>query len=81
MNCTPKTVDSYTNILKPFSTFCKLQGVKKLAEVDNFFVDSYLTEMSSRGHNDGVDIGGFSRTGAAKQHDDTSGFDVHMDVF
>ena len=40
MNCTPKTVDSYTNILKPFSSFCKLQGVKKLAEADNFFVDS-----------------------------------------
>ena len=53
MNCTPKTIDSYTNMLKPFSSFCKLQGVKKLEEVDNFFVDSYLAEMSSRGHNDG----------------------------
>ena len=53
MNCTKKTVRSYTDTLKPFQTFCDLQGVKNLADIDNFFVDNYFADMADKGHSDG----------------------------
>ena len=53
MNCTKKTVQSYTDTLKPFQTFCDLQGIKNLGDVDNFFVDSYFANMRDKGHSDG----------------------------
>ena len=53
MNCTPKTVQSYTDALKPFVTFCGLQGIKELGDVDNFFVDAYFADMAAKGHSAG----------------------------
>ena len=52
MNCTPKTVQSYTDALRPFVKFCDLQGIEELGDVDNFFVDAYFADMADRDHSD-----------------------------
>ena len=53
MNCTKQTVRSYIDTLKPFQSFCDLQGKKLLGDIDNFFVDHYFADMKDKGHSDG----------------------------
>ena len=45
MNCTPKTVRSYTDTLKPFLTFCSLQGVTQLENIDKLIAKMIRGKM------------------------------------
>lgn len=53
MNCTPKTVQSYADALRPFVKFCDLQWIEELGDIDNFFVDAYFADMAAKGHSAG----------------------------